>query len=90
MVRSTAIQDGGVKSCRAGELTQVTETATSGNNALTEDKPVVTHDSEELGVMGSSNHQREESQENDAHTKTILGVTGRLLWRRGSTPECMA
>jgi hypothetical protein len=29
----------------------------------------------------SSDHRREESQENDAHTKTILGATGRLLWR---------
>jgi hypothetical protein len=62
------------KELQASELTQVTETAVFGSSASTEDKPVATHDGEELGTVGSSDHLREESLENDAHTKTILGT----------------
>jgi hypothetical protein len=84
MIGSTLIQYGGVKSWKASELTQVTETAKSGS------KPVATHDSGELGKMGSNDHWREESQENDTHTKTILGATDMRetcsMDRRNSAP----
>jgi hypothetical protein len=58
--------------------------------AASRSKPVAMHDSEELGTMGSSDHWREESQENDTHTKMILGATDMRetcgLDRRNSAP----